>query len=208
MTPKLLTQSPPPDVADSALRLSLNPAMKRQGTVDGAWWPHSRDAAAELPALISAVDERFDKTTLRVGVHRDAWNALPRRVPAPGRQVKVGWFLSTDPLLITLILSGVEPVTLLVIPPETGEGPAEAALTLAAQDTDGMRPSELLTIAHLPAQPNAPSDTRPDPDTRPDSDTRPHSDTRPDEEEGPAGWENEGGHLTAVRLAAAPVART
>ncbi|GAA2672640.1 DUF5994 family protein [Nonomuraea recticatena] len=200
MTPKLLTQSPP-DVADSALRLSLNPAMKRQGTVDGAWWPHSRDAAAELPALISAVDERFDKTTLRVGVHRDAWNDLPRRVPAPGRQVKVGWFLSTDPLLITLILSGVEPVTLLVIPPETGEGPAEAALTLAAQDTDGMWPSELLTIAHLPAQ-NAPSDTRSAPDTRPDSDTQ------LDEEEGPAGWENEGGHLTAVRLAAAPVART
>ncbi|MFI6600469.1 DUF5994 family protein [Nonomuraea sp. NPDC050536] len=41
---------------DSAVRLTLNPALDRRAVVNGAWWPYSRDAAAELPGLIAAVD--------------------------------------------------------------------------------------------------------------------------------------------------------
>ncbi|MBT2229151.1 DUF5994 family protein [Nonomuraea sp. NEAU-A123] len=159
---------------DSDIRLSLNPVLSRRSVVDGAWWPHSRDAAAELPGLIAAVDQRLDQTTLRVGVREDAWDHIPRRIPAPGRQVKVGWFRNTDPHVITLILAGAEPVVLLVIPPDTASGPAEAALKLGAEDTTGLWPVDLLTSTRLPATGSA----------------------RQAGQEVSDGWENEGGHIT------------
>ena len=57
MTPTLLSHLKPlsaitraiPTI-DSAVRLSLNPVQDRRAAVDGAWWPHSREAAAERPA--------------------------------------------------------------------------------------------------------------------------------------------------------------
>ncbi|GAA2314609.1 DUF5994 family protein [Nonomuraea roseoviolacea subsp. roseoviolacea] len=130
--------------AHPELRLRLNPALDRKGTVDGAWWPRTRDAAAELPALIAAVGERSGRNVLRVGVHRDAWDHIPHRIPTPGRQVRVGWFRSADPSLVTLSLAGTEPVTLLVVPPGTAEETATAALTLAAAGTVGVSPGDIL----------------------------------------------------------------
>lgn len=100
--------------------------------MDGTWWPHSIDASAELPALIEAVDERLDRVTLRVGLHVDAWDDIPHRFPARGRQVRVGWFRSTDPRLITLIAAAAKPVVLTVVRP-----PADRpAPSLAFLDTD------------------------------------------------------------------------
>jgi hypothetical protein len=135
---------------DSAVRLSLDPVAGRRATVDGAWWPYSRDAA-ELPGLITAVDQRLGRTTLRIGLHWDAWDHIPHRIPARGRQVRVGWFSHTDPHVITLIFADAEPVVLLVIPPGTPDGAAWAALRLAAQGATGFAPAEILAIAHLPA---------------------------------------------------------
>ncbi|WP_285776530.1 STAS domain-containing protein [Microtetraspora sp. NBRC 13810] len=161
---------------DSTVRLRLDPALRRRGTMDGAWWPHSRDAAAELPGLIAAVDQRLGRMTLRVGLHPDAWDNIPRRLPARGRQVRVGWFRHTDPHLISLIPLGAEPIMLLVIPPGSAAGPAAAALSLAARGTPGLRPADILTAAQ-----------------------RSTTGTGTPEGDGPAEWENEGGHIIDQR---------
>ncbi|MFI7225204.1 STAS domain-containing protein [Nonomuraea angiospora] len=163
MTPPLLSRPAPlsstapamPRV-DSALRLGLHPVLDRRAVVDGAWWPCSRDAAAELPGLIAAVDRLLDRVTLRIGLHRDTWQSIPHRIPASGRQVRIGWFRHTDPRLITLIFAAGEPVVLLVIPPDTATGPAEAMLKLTAQDTAGLSIDDILTVARLPPNPAAP----------------------------------------------------
>ncbi|WP_156045980.1 DUF5994 family protein [Herbidospora cretacea] len=125
-------------------RISLNPLLDRKGTVDGAWWPNTRDAAAELPDLISAVDRWLGRAVLRVGLQLQAWDNIPHRIPAPGRQVRVGWFRSGDPNLIVLNIAGTEPVTLLVIPAGTPHGEAVAALAAAAAGTVGVRPADIL----------------------------------------------------------------
>ncbi|MFC6561030.1 DUF5994 family protein [Nonomuraea cavernae] len=156
---------------DSLVRVSLDPGLGRRTMVDGAWWPYSRDAAAQLPGLISAVDQRLGRTTLRVGLHLDSWDHIPRRVPARGRQVRVGWFRVGDPRVITLILAGTEYITLLVIPPDAPNG--SAALELAAGGTPGLHPADILDTAHRPVMTGAGT---------------------PDEND-PSGWENEGGHL-------------
>ncbi|WP_146607458.1 DUF5994 family protein [Spongiactinospora gelatinilytica] len=165
----LLSPSSPVLAAQAAPRLSLNAVLDQRGTVDGAWWPRSRDAAAELPALISAVDRRLDRAVLRVGLHADAWDHIPHRIPARGRHIRVGWFNSADPHLITLSIAGTVPISLLVIPPGTADGPAMAALALAAAGTIGVRPADMLH----PAPPAEGSPGR----------------------DGSASWENEGGHV-------------
>ncbi|MEV4104779.1 DUF5994 family protein [Nonomuraea sp. NPDC049649] len=104
---------------DSGLRLVLRPVPNRRAMVDGAWWPYSRDAAAELPGLIAAVDRFLDRVTLRIGVHRDALQRVPHSIPARGRQVRVEWSRHTDPRVITLAFAAGEPVVLLMMPPGT-----------------------------------------------------------------------------------------
>jgi hypothetical protein len=162
MTLTLLSQPAPLSAAssaipraDSALRLSLHPVPNRRAVVGGAWWPYSRNAAAELPGLIAAVDRLLDRVTLRIGVHGDTWQSLPRRIPARGRQVRIGWFRHTDPRVITLSFATGEPVVLLIIPPGTAAGTAEATLELTAQDTAGLTPDDILTLANLPPGPAA-----------------------------------------------------
>ncbi|MFC4121601.1 DUF5994 family protein [Nonomuraea zeae] len=162
MTPTLVSQrstlnpvSSAVTPAGSALRLVLDPALDRRAVVDGAWWPGSSDASAELAGLITAVDERLGRTTLRVGVHRDAWEHIPRRIPAQGRNVRVGWFRHGDPHVITLIPTTGEPVVLLIVPPGTAAGAAEATLRLAAQDLAGLTTDDILTLASLPPDPAA-----------------------------------------------------
>lgn len=160
MTPTLLSQPAPlspvssaiPRV-DSALRLTLHPVLDRRAVVDGAWWPYSRDAGAELPNLIAAVDQRLGRTTLRIGVHRDVWQRVPRRIPARGRQVRIGWFGHTDPRMITIIFAAGEPIVLLTIPPDTAVGAAEATLKLTAQNTTGLTTDDILTLVNLPPDP-------------------------------------------------------
>ncbi|MEV4019548.1 DUF5994 family protein [Nonomuraea angiospora] len=141
---------------DSALRLSLNPVLDRRAVVDGAWWPYSREAAAQLPGLIAAVDQRLGRTTLLVGVSRDAWQRIPGRIPARGRQVRIGWFRHADPDVVVLFFAAAEPVALLVIPPDTATGPAEATLKRTAHDSAGLTADDILIHARLPPEPAAP----------------------------------------------------
>ncbi|GAA4101045.1 hypothetical protein HNR30_008812 [Nonomuraea soli] len=121
--------------------------------VDGAWWPYSRDAAAELPHLIAAVDQRLGRITRRVNLWRDAWQRVPSHIPARGRQVRIGWPHRDDPRVITLGFVIGEPVVLLVIPPGTTAGAAEAALALTAQTAAGLSIDALFTLARLSAYP-------------------------------------------------------
>ncbi|WP_281283649.1 DUF5994 family protein [Nonomuraea longispora] len=188
MTPTLLSQHTPlspvawaiPRV-DFALRLALYPAPDRRAVVDGAWWPCSRNAAAELPPLIAAVDQRLGRTILRIGVYRDAWQHIPRRIPARGRQVRVGWFRHSDPRVITLVFATGEPIALLLIPPDTAAGTAEAALKLTAQDTTGLATDDILILASLPPDPAI------------------HATSRAGTTDSPARWENEGGSVIAQK---------
>ncbi|GGS36617.1 hypothetical protein GCM10010238_27460 [Streptomyces griseoviridis] len=114
----------------SAVRLSLAPAGSAPALLDGAWWPHSRDLAAELPALASVLDPLWGRIT-RVTVHPGEWPIVPRKVPVTGHVVKVGWFrFEQDPHELLLLSYHLGRWNLLVIPPETS--PAAAAWLLAA----------------------------------------------------------------------------
>jgi len=113
-------------------RLSFDSALSRRGAVDGGWWPQSRDATAELPGLIAALDSRPGVHVRRVSVHVDDWEDIPRRVPAGGSHViRVDWFTTIPRHTISVTADAHDMINLLVIPSGTAAAPAQAAMDAA-----------------------------------------------------------------------------
>jgi hypothetical protein len=87
--------------------------------LDGAWWPHTRDAPAELVALAPLVSDHLGGSVRRVSANIDAWGAdQPRRLRTGDGLVRLGWFHTLDPATVTLGRGNHDRVTLLVVPPD------------------------------------------------------------------------------------------
>ncbi|WIY02986.1 DUF5994 family protein [Amycolatopsis mongoliensis] len=114
-------------------RLRLKPAAPATGHADGAWWPRTRDLAAELPSLLAALGSRLgriDRVTYQLG----EWPAPARRLTVDGHVVRLEGFRSQRAGSLTVISWDRRRLTLLVVPPETGADAAEHALTTAADE--------------------------------------------------------------------------
>ena len=118
-------------------RLKVKPDAPVTGFVDGAWWPASRDLAAELPALASELATWGAVES--VSYNLDAWDKAPRKVRVDGRLVRLDGFRSQDHDTVDVI-GARRRLTLLIVPPETEPRAAEDALATASRDgnTDGV----------------------------------------------------------------------
>jgi len=127
-TPSAIPAGPP------SARVSFDPALSRRGAADGGWWPHSRNAHAELPALIAALDARPGVRVQRLAVRRDEWDEIPHRLTADnGHFARVDWFTTIPHQTVSVTTAGSrEPITLLVVSPSTPAGAAWAAMNTAA----------------------------------------------------------------------------
>ncbi|MEY9965239.1 hypothetical protein ABIA33_003281 [Streptacidiphilus sp. MAP12-16] len=148
-------------VPEPSARMSLKPAGGIRGRLDGAWWPRSRDLAAELPLLVAELDQVWGRIT-RVTVHPGMWPVIPPRIPAGPHTVHLGWFdAEQDPHDLCLLSYTVGRWDLLVIPPECD--PETAALLMsAATDVHDTRTASAL-IAELAPVLATPSDPEPAP---------------------------------------------
>lgn len=131
---------------DDAVRLLLDPHPSRTTALDGAWWPRSTDAVAELPRLVETLTGLRGEIT-HVLMNSAAWDLPhPRRVAAGGRAVRLGWYTSQPAGLITVIADfGNDRFDLLVVPPEATPASADAALAAAADASDRRGAVDLLT---------------------------------------------------------------
>ncbi|MFI9809581.1 DUF5994 family protein [Streptomyces sp. NPDC052301] len=136
-----VSDPPPPagllaDGVDESLRpgtafLRLATTHDREGVLDGAWWPRSRDPATELPGLIAARSARLGPVT-RVGLEGDAWDELPTRITVDGRVVHVdSSVVGDDTPLVTR--GDRDHFSLLVIPPDASPPAARAAMADAVR---------------------------------------------------------------------------
>ncbi|WP_043194584.1 DUF5994 family protein [Streptomyces sp. NRRL F-2664] len=115
-----------------SVRLTLTPKTALAGLLDGAWWPRSRDLAAELPSLADALDARFGRIT-RLTASPTCWLEVPPRISvADGRAVQLGWFTEQDSDTMILFSYAVGRCDLLVIPPETEAAAAQRLMAAAA----------------------------------------------------------------------------
>jgi hypothetical protein len=135
---------PSPRPEPRRIRLLLAAPGVKQGRLDGAWWPRSRELAIELPALTDELDHRWGRIT-RIAVNPASWPVIPRKVQVTGHVVKVGCFtpeLDPDTLLLLSYTAGRW--DLLVIPPETSPTAADRLMTAAADPHNTLKGSLLI----------------------------------------------------------------
>jgi hypothetical protein len=109
----------------------LETTHDRQGVLDGAWWPRSRDIAVELPTLIAALTEHLGPIT-RVGLDTATWEELPTRLTIDDRVVHIDSFpVGDDTVLVTR--GDQDHFSLLVVPPHATPDAARAAMAEAVR---------------------------------------------------------------------------
>ncbi len=137
---------PTSGVSGGGPRLSLTPVRGR-GSVHGAWWPRTLNLADELPGLVTALSTTSETIT-SVSVNGDSWTDIPRRVAQPGRPaLRVSWFRTMDPHVVTLGGGNRPRILIAVIPPDAAAGPASEVLRLAAVGRLAGPPGQILRDA-------------------------------------------------------------
>ncbi|MGV9251724.1 DUF5994 family protein [Streptomyces sp. NPDC003697] len=128
----------------------------REGVLDGAWWPRSRDITVELPALICALTEHLGPVT-RVGVDAEAWGAVPTRLVVDGRTVHIDAFAVGDGTI--LVTRGARDYfSLLVVPPSASPEAARAAMDRAVSAGNAAGAEQILMeVAGAAGPPAAPA---------------------------------------------------
>jgi hypothetical protein len=133
------TVSPTP----STPRLRLAATAARRTLLDGGWWPRSTDPVAELPGLVLAIEKLHGPVTHLV-LSSEGWDAHPRRLNVAGRILRLGYFTSQSPSLLTALCRDNERVDLLVVAPETADVTADAAMAVAASSGNLVHAPQIL----------------------------------------------------------------
>jgi hypothetical protein len=139
----IISSTPP-----STPRLRLEATGSRRTLLDGAWWPRSTDPVAELPGLVLAIDKLRGPVT-RLMLAAAGWDPHPRRLGIAGRVLRLGYFTSQPVSLLTAIC-GNDRIDLLVVPPHTADGTADAAMVLAAATTNLVHAQHILLAVSTP----------------------------------------------------------
>jgi hypothetical protein len=158
-------------------RLALmDQASARRATLDGAWWPHSSNLSHELPALIEELHHRGVRVT-RVAYSPDRWAPAPTRLSTDGRVIRLGWFRTIDPQLLSLTGDLMRTrVDLLVLPPDATEATASQVFAAATAVGNDRSPTALLADVSAACAPSVPP---PSPQSSDEAET--------------GSWESEGG---------------
>jgi hypothetical protein len=129
------TADPGRDASDAADRLRLKTdTTTPTGQVDGGWWPHSTDLAAELPDLFSALVPQIGPIE-RVSYHLGDWDAAPRKIRFEGAVARLGGYHWQRAATVD-VLTARRTLTLRIVPPDTAPDTAQDALTAAAAADD------------------------------------------------------------------------
>lgn len=117
-------------------RVRLTSHRGATATVDGAWWPHSRELVSELPELLVSLGDRLG-SLVGVGYRRDDWTDTPVETVIDGRNVDLLGFDSADAASVILIGNDGHHVTLSVVAPDAQERDARRVLdSVPAGDGD------------------------------------------------------------------------
>ncbi|WP_175408572.1 DUF5994 family protein [Streptomyces sp. TRM64462] len=136
--------------APGTVLLRLETTRSREGNLDGAWWPRSRDVGAELPGLIHVLTGYLGPVT-RVGLDATAWDGLPTRLVIDDQLVHIDSFVVGDD---TILITRGERVhfSLLVVPPHATPDAARAAMARAIRADNVTQAEQILvdTGTHRP----------------------------------------------------------
>ena len=126
-------------------RLRLKPKAPSTGYVDGAWWPHSADLAAELPDLLAVLSVRLGVIG-RVMYNLGEWAKVPSRLATGGRTVRLDGYQRQPVNTIEVVGLDNARIALLVVAPQTDPDQAHATMMAAAGVDDASTVDGLLVV--------------------------------------------------------------
>jgi hypothetical protein len=134
-------QTPP----ERTPRLRLKPKAPLSGYVDGAWWPHSDDLAAELPDLLAVLSVRLGPID-RVIYSLNEWAKAPRKLATDGRTVRLDGYRLQPVNTVEVLGLNRKKIVLLVVSPQADPDQAHAIMMTAAGPNNALTVNSLLTI--------------------------------------------------------------
>lgn len=137
------TQNPSPSRnvrGDLRLRLLEKP---NEESLDGAWWPWSRDLTLEMRSLAAAFPSGLGRIT-QVGFSRPDWDGTPRQVDLGTRMLRMGSFPDDDTHVLMVETSDGRRLTLLVVPHTFTDDQGEEAMLAASTAGNSHSGSEVL----------------------------------------------------------------
>ena len=124
-------------------RLRLKPKAPQSGYVDGAWWPHSDDLAAELPDLLAVLSVRLGRID-RVLYNLNEWAKPSAKLATGGRRVRLDGYRRQPINTLEVLGLNRNKIALLVVPPNTDPNEAHATLMAAAAPSNDSTVDSLL----------------------------------------------------------------
>jgi hypothetical protein len=126
-------------------RLRLKAKAPRSGHVDGAWWPHGDDLAAELPDLLAVLSVRLGRID-RVLYNLNEWEKAPAKLATGGRTVRLDGYRRQPVNTVEVLGLKSGRIVLLVVPAHTQPDQAHDTLMAAAGPDNASSVEELLRI--------------------------------------------------------------
>ncbi|MEY1673411.1 DUF5994 family protein [Gordonia sp. ABKF26] len=124
-------------------RIQFKPAGSDRGSVDGAWWPHTRDLAGETRAIARDVGEHLQRLE-RVGYALRDWDTSDTtRIAIDGQRISLEGFTVWTPATVRFT-GASSTLTLAVIPPDTDPRTAREIMTRATHRHSTRSASALL----------------------------------------------------------------
>jgi Family of unknown function (DUF5994) len=130
-------------------RLRLKPKAPQSGYVDGAWWPHSDDLAAELPDLLAVLSVRLGRID-RMLCNLNEWAKACAKLATGGRAVRLDGYRRQPTNTVEVLGLKRDKIVLLVVPPNTDPDEAHATLMSAAAPSNDSTVDSLLMISARP----------------------------------------------------------
>ncbi|WP_157035176.1 DUF5994 family protein [Actinocatenispora sera] len=125
-------QPEPIDGHGPELRLALADRPSG-GSIDGAWWPYSRDLGVELPPLLAGLRRASGLGGASwVSAGRSGWDRSPMRIRIDGVWVRMRLLGMLDGQLLTVNFLDGDRIRLLVVPTDAPDDTAAAALAAGA----------------------------------------------------------------------------
>ncbi len=129
---------------EHASRMLVKDGSAKTGYVDGAWWPHSDDLAAELAAVLPSLAARLGAIR-RVTYRIDEWASVPDEFDFAGQVVLLDGYRHGTAHTVEVSGPRNRRLVLLVISPDTAADRASSILTFASSDSNESTVDELLT---------------------------------------------------------------
>jgi uncharacterized protein DUF5994 len=149
----LAADTPPPRPPRVMLKPQIGPKVSATGYVDGAWWPRSRDLAAQAPRLAQALGPCLGKIT-GISYNLTAWGPTIRKLRVDGAALRLAGYRFQDADTVD-VLGRTHRITLLVVPPQATETAGDQAMVRASAAGNTDNPSQLLTDCGVRAAPAA-----------------------------------------------------